>query len=53
MRATDTPDKQEIEFMMKFFDLDGITVRNVYNENNNFDGKIMRILMKKSEEKNR
>ncbi len=52
MRSTDTPDKKEIEFLMKFFDLDEITVRNAYEKAHNLDSIVMRILMKKSEENN-
>ena len=53
MKATDTPDKQEIEFMMKFFDLDEIIVKNAYKKGHNNANIIMKILMKKSEEKNK
>ena len=53
MRATDTPDKKEIEFLMKFFDLDEITVRNAHERAHNHISRVMKILMKKSEEKNK
>ena len=44
-------DKEEIEFMMKFFDLDEVTVREAYENAHNLDDT-MKILMRKSEEKN-